>query len=275
MSKTSIIINNFRNKVYKGAKTNKSLKLLTHFTKIGNIPLQGRVFPLTFNEKNIFFYVPKNHLELAEAILHFEKSDTDCKEIIKYFEKNHKVVSSRRFLDVGANQGLYSLALRKENFDTLSVEGNHELANVIKINYLLNSYTSAAAVLEMWVTPNIESNYFKHEADFSLTNSVKKFGKTEILNKITLGELLSEFNPSVVKLDLEGLDSEVILSIKSKDFKNVDYLVIEQESDDLNSNKVTDHMKSLGMLNSLSTNLQGVLVDLKMTGLINRHYTRV
>jgi FkbM family methyltransferase len=275
MSKTSIIINNFRNKVYKGAKTNKSLKLLTHFTKIGNIPLQGRVFPLTFNEKNIFFYVPKNHLELAEAILHFEKSDTDCKEIIKYFEKNHKVVASRRFLDVGANQGLYSVALRKENFDTLSVEGNHELVNVIKINYLLNGYTTAAAVLEMWVTPNIESNYFKHEADFSLTNAVKKFGQTEILNKITLGELLSEFNPSVVKLDLEGLDSEVILSIKSKDFKNVDYLVIEQESDDLNSNKVTDHMKSIGMFNSLSTNLQGVLVDSKMTGLINRHYTRV
>ena len=275
MSKTSRIINNFRNNVYKSARTKKSLKLLTYFTKIGNIPLQGRVFPLTFNEKNILFYVPKNHLELAEAILHFEKSDTDCKEIIKYFEKNHKGVSRRRFLDVGANQGLYSLALRKENFDTLSVEGNHELANIIKINYLLNGYTTAAAVLEIWVTPNIESNYFKHESDFSLTNSVKNFGQTVILNKISLGELLLEYNPSVVKLDLEGLDSEVILSVKSKDFKNVDYLVIEQESDDLNSNKVKDHMKSMGMLNTLSTNLQGELVDLKTTGLINRHYSRV
>jgi FkbM family methyltransferase len=275
MSKTSRIIKNFRNKVYKGARTKKSLKLLTYFTKVGNIPLQGKILPLTFNEKNIFFYVPKNHLELAEAILHFEKSDTDCKEIIKYFEKNHKVVSSRRFLDVGANQGLYSLALRKHNFDTLSVEGNHELANLIKINYLLNNYTTAADVLEMWVTPNIESNYFKHESDFSLTNSVKNFGQTEILNKITLGELLLEFNPSVVKLDLEGLDSEVILSITSKDFKNVDYLVIEQKSDDLNSNKVKDHMKSMGLHNSLSTNLQGALVDLKTTGLINCHYTRV
>ena len=90
MSKTSRILNNFRNKAYKIARTKKSLKLLTYFTNIGNIPLQGKIFPITFNETNILFYVPKNHLELAEAILHFEKSDTECKEIIKYYEKNQK-----------------------------------------------------------------------------------------------------------------------------------------------------------------------------------------
>ena len=275
MNRISKKYNNFKGKVYTSTKNKKLLRFLIYFTKIGNIPLQGKIFQMAFNGKKILFYVPKNHLELSEAILHFEKSDIDCKEIIKYYEKNHKVVSGRRFLDVGANQGLYSLALKKENFDTLSVEGNHELANVIKINYLLNGYTTAADVLEMWCTPNIESNYFKHESDFSLTNSVQNFGENEIFNKITLEELILKFKPSVIKLDLEGLDSKIILSVKPKYFKNVDYLLIEQDSDDLNRTEVIDHIKSMGFFNSLATNLHGELVDFKSTSLTNRHYTRV
>ena len=88
-------------------------------------------------------------------------------------------------------------------------------------------------------------------------------------------ELILKFKPSVVKLDLEGLDSKIILSVKPKYFKNVDYLLIEQDSDDLNRTEVVDHIKSMGFFNSLATNLQGELVDLKATSLTNRHYTRV
>ena len=275
MTKTSKIYNNFKSKIYIVTRNKKSLKFLTYFTKIGNISSQGKIFKLDFNGKNIIFYVPKNHLELAEAILHFKKSSTDCTEIIKYFDKNNKVIPKRHFLDLGANQGLFSLALKKNGFKTLSVEGNHELANVLRINYLLNGYTSEENVLEKWVTPNIDSNYFKHESDFSLTNSVKNFGQNKIFNKITLTELLLVFKPSLVKLDLEGLDSEIILSTKPIDFESVVYLVIEQEINDLNSNKVESYMKSMSFLRSLTTNLHGKLVVSSVTGLTNIHYTRI
>jgi FkbM family methyltransferase len=271
----SKLINSFKSKAYTGMRGKKSLKFLTYFTKVGSIPTQGKIFKLVFNEKPIFFYVPKNHLELAEAILHFEKSDTDCKEIIKYFAKNHKIISKKDFLDLGANQGLYSLALRLNEFNVLSVEGNHELANLIRINYLLNGCTSEADVLEKWVTPNIDSTYFKHESDFSLTNSVKTFGQNKILNKITLAQLLLEFKPSLVKLDLEGLDTEIMLTIKPQDFESVIYLVIEQGGKETNDSKVEDHLKSLGFHKRLTTNLQGELVVSRIAGLTNVHYTRI
>jgi len=275
MNEISKNITILKSVVYISIKNKKLLKFLIYFTKIGNIPPQGKIFQLTFNESNILFCVPKNHLELAEAILHFQKSDTDCKEIIKYFDISRKIIFKKRFLDLGANQGLYSLALKKNNFDTLSVEGNHELANVLKINYLLNGYTSEVDVLEKWVIPNLDSNYYKHESDFSLTNSVKSFGQNEILNKITLAQLLLEFKPSLVKLDLEGLDTEIILTIKPQDFESVIYLVIEQGGKEINDSKVEDHLKSLGFHKRLTTNLQGELVISKISGLTNEHYTRV
>ena len=140
---------------------------------------------------------------------------------------------------------------------------------------MLNGYTSEENVLEKWVTPSIDSNYFKHESDFSLTNSVKNFGQNKIFNKITLTELLLVFKPSLVKLDLEGLDSEIILSTKPIDFESVVYLVIEQEINDLNSNKVESYMKSMSFLRSLTTNLHGKLVVSSVTGLTNIHYTRI
>jgi FkbM family methyltransferase len=275
MNEISKKYNYFKSVVYLSIKNKKLLKFLIYFTKIGNIPLQGKIFQLTFNESNILFYVPKNHLELAEAILHFQKSDTDCKEIIKYFDISRKIIFKKRFLDLGANQGLYSLALKKNNFDTLSVEGNHELANVLKINYLLNGYTSEVDVLEKWVIPNLDSNYYKHESDFSLTNSVKNFGQNKIFNKITLAQLLFEFKPSLVKLDLEGLDSEIILSTKYRDYEGVVYIVIEQDINDVNVSNVEDHLKSMGFLKSLTTNLQGELVVSRIAGLTNVHYVRI
>ena len=166
------------------------------------------------------------------------------------------------------------MALRLNGFNVLSVEGNHELANLIRINYLLNGCTSDADVLEKWVTPNIDSTYFKHESDFSLTNSVKNFGQNEILNKITLAQLLLEFKPSLVKLDLEGLDTEIMLTIKPQDFESVIYLVIEQGGKEINDSKVEDHLKRLGFHKRLTTNLQGELVISKISGLTNEHYTR-
>ena len=269
------ILNNFKSKLYIKVRNQKSLEFLKYLTKVGHIPSQGKIFELAFNERKILMYVPKIHLELAEAIIHFKSVSTDCEKIIEYFEKNSEVLLSRRFLDVGANQGLYTLALRTNSFDTLSVEGNHELANIIRINILLNESKTKSDVKNLWVTLDVKANYFKHESDFSLTNSVKKFGENEIFNKVTLVSLIREFNPSIVKLDLEGLDSEVILSIKTEDFINVDYLVIEQNNDDLITNKVEAHMKSMGFIKSLASNMLGELVDLKKPGLNNSHYTRI
>ena len=70
------------------------------------------------------------------------------------------------------------------------------------------------------------------------------------------------------------MDSDVILSVKVEDFRNVKYLVIEQNENDSNSKKVSTHLERMGFIKSLATNLLGELVDLNNPGLKNYHYTR-
>jgi len=206
------------------------------FSQIGVIPPEGKIFFVeNFDGKKldkVFFFVPSRYRELAEAIVHFRYSVFELKSVIDYLNYElEKSVSKIVFLDVGANQGLYSIFFLQNGFRSIACEGNHDTVSILKINYLLNGH-SEKDVIDKWVVPSLNSSYTYLNSESQLTNGL---AMTQIQSNhddksmVTLNYLLEEFHPRVLKIDIEGLDVDLLLSAERASLAYVDYLIIELE----------------------------------------------
>jgi FkbM family methyltransferase len=195
--------------------------------------------------KDYKLYIPREHPEIAESILFHKFKDLDTIEVINYFESNYPENKKKLFLDLGANFGYWSLILAKHGFDAYAVEGSEEISKVGKINFILNNLHSENYI-ESWVVPRKDKKYFKHESDFSFTNHLSENGIERIRNVTTLDELLKKHEPSVIKMDLEGFDAEILLNTDLHFITKLSYLVIEVENGSNQSSLIENHLLGQG-----------------------------
>jgi len=267
------MIKNIRAFLYKSVKQKVYLKSFYRFTKVGRLMQRYLGGWVVFFE-SFKLYVPLERKEFAESLLFHGFNDPDTLEIVKAFkkqklEKNKKLI----FLDLGASYGYWSLILSRNGFIPIAVEGSSEVAKVGKINFILNDLP-IENYLEKWVIPKDERTYFKHETEFSFTNHVSTTGNEPLRNTCTLSELISIYTPTVLKLDLEGLDTAVLLHTEEKLISKLSYIVVEIENGSDEAQEVKNFLSKLGFNLRKVFSIQGEIIDNQSRVLANMHFIK-
>lgn len=150
----------------------------------------------------------------------FEKFLTDIK---------HDVI----FLDIGANQGVFSLIAAKNKFihQIHSFEPNLEIAALLKKN--LSFARAANCTLHAVAISNQEGSVnFSFDGNHTgvghLTDSETGV-KVRSVNFHYLNEMFPDLIfPFIVKIDVEGFEKQVLIELfKSKIYKNITHIFIE------------------------------------------------
>lgn len=220
-------------------------------------------------------YIPIERKEFAESLLFHRFNDPDTSEIIKAFEQQ-KIERNNEsiFLDLGASYGYWSLLLNRNGFIPIAVEGSYEVAKVGKINFILNDLP-VENYLEKWVIPKDKKTYFKHETNFSFTNHLSTTGNELLKNTCTLSDLISTYAPTLLKLDLEGLDTTVLLHTEEILLSRLLYIVVEIENGSYEAQKVKDFLFNLGFNLRKVFSVQGEIIEDQSRALVNMHFTKL
>jgi FkbM family methyltransferase len=230
--------------------------------------LQGGV--ISFKGFNL--YIPLERKEFAESLLFHRFDDPDTLEIIETFNKQEiKGNNKLMFLDLGASYGYWSLFLSRNGFTSIAVEGSSEVAMVGKINFILNGMP-VENYLEKWVIPQDKRTYFKHETNFSFTNHVSTTGNEVLKDTCTLSELISTYKPTLLKLDLEGLDTAVLLHTDESLLGQLSYIVVEVNNGSDEAEEVKEFFFKLGFELRKVYSIHGKIINDQSRVLANMHF---
>ena len=162
------------------------------------------------------------------------------------------------FIDIGANQGLYSLVASKNEKiqKVFCVEPSLKTIKILKSNLLKNQ------VLDFEIIPFAISdkegraslkNFENHSGKSTLLESNQEFDNTEKIDSIThlnLEKLIISSNNLFIKIDVEGLEEIVINEVsKCSFFKNVKHIFYEVNEGWINHELIVKKLKNHGFLN--------------------------
>jgi len=188
-----------------------------------------------------------------------------------YFFSNFlkKIKSNYEFIDIGANQGIYSLiASQNSNFKKViafePITSTYKLfKDNIKINKSKKIFVKKLAISD---TSGISKIYFnkKHSGAASIykgnTKNSQKILKIKTIDYKILNKILNSKTKKIVKIDVEGHELVVLNQlIKLNFFKLIDYIFIEVN---FNFNKTNYIKKKLAKYN---------FKDVYKTKTINNH----
>ncbi len=170
---------------------------------------------------------------------------------------------------MGASYGYWSLLLSNHGFIPIAIDGSSEVSKVGKINFILNGIPPEN-YLEKWIIPVKGHTYYKHESSFSFTNHINLLGTDAIRNTCTLNELLDMYKPSLIKLDLEGLDFSILINTEVRLLQNIKYIVIEVQNFSDESLLIKEFLvkqgfallKTIGLDGTILTNDESVIANL-------------
>lgn len=180
-----------------------------------------RIYPdrvMLFNKKD--FWVKPNDPGISTDLFLFGiREQTMTNAIRVLFEDNPP---KGTFLDIGANLGYYSAVLSKYFDIIVAVEVNEKLIHILRKNIPKNS-----KIINKAVVGDITKNYVFEERSESNLGKVSEStaGRTDKINVISFDEILLEYRPSMIKMDIEGSEYEII---ENSSFKHKPkYLFIE------------------------------------------------
>lgn len=166
--------------------------------------------------------------------------------IFSFYEANRN--RYHRVVDIGANIGLHSIILSKCGFEVRSFEPDPDHFEILRRNLELNQCV------------NVEANNAAVSAEAGAQEFVRVLGNTTASHLIgsrdPYGELESflvdvdSIKPLIewadlIKIDIEGHESHVLLATSRDDWQTTDALVEIQN--DVNARAVYDHFKNLGV----------------------------
>lgn len=132
-------------------------------------------------------------------------------------------------LDIGANIGMFSVLAAKKGAKVYSFEPEHENCEIAQKNININNVSNKIILHEKAVVGNddlvrpFSINPHKNKGLHSL---VIKRGRYSVDVKCeNINDILKRVNPTIIKMDIEGGEYEVLLAIN--DFRNVKELIFE------------------------------------------------
>jgi len=172
--------------------------------KLFNKPL---IFTLTNKSKLI---AKKNH-KSAISNYYFGLYEFNDMAFTLHFLRN-----SDSFVDIGANIGSYTiLASAHVGASTIAFEPNPQTFNSFKKNILLNRIESKCEIYQMALGAKKTEVKFTHDSDTTNHVATAKETKTINIQLDTLDEMLANHQvPRLIKIDVEGFESEVIAGAK-------------------------------------------------------------
>jgi FkbM family methyltransferase len=155
----------------------------------------------------------------------------------------------KKVLDLGANVGLHSIALNKLGMDVTCFEADPQTFSQLESNLKLNQATSVHPI-------NAAAGSYDGFAEFTrvcgnLTGShlsgakPNPYGKLERFDVtvVNIGSIAANFD--LIKIDIEGQESDVLTSISISDAQRIDFM-LEVNGDD-NAEIIFDYVKQVNM----------------------------
>ena len=182
---------------------------------------------ILIKKKNISFFLLNDFKSFGVAKFFLIK-DPEILKWIESFEKNSK------FLDIGANIGIYSLYAAKHEVKTMAIEPNFINFSQLNKNIFINNIKNISSALffleqeNRLLTIKVSNFSIGNSENYSFNNSSKglKYVKN-ILPATTLDQFCSEidFWPNYIKFDIDGNELNVIKGCKktllNKNFRSI------------------------------------------------------
>lgn len=191
-----------------------------------------------YYEKNIFRFVDRNYIT-NYRFLTFSTKEPDTLSWIKKMRKNSV------FWDVGANVGLYSIfAAKISSSKVYAFEPSFLNLELLYKNININLLNDRITIIPIALNNKCEEGYFqlgsldyggalstfsnKHEKDKKNSNSYK----TISISSLKLKKIFSLENPNYIKIDVDGLEYEILQSLETI-LKDVRSILVEINNNNL------------------------------------------
>lgn len=197
-------------------------------------------------KKNENIVAPIDNIILP-SILNSGAWESHIIKLIKKYSKKRKFI----LLDIGANIGLMSRQIINSKIKiskTFCFEPDKKKIEFIRYN--LSKYKNIKIMNYGLGKKDINTKLYKNIYNFGDTSFVKKtsnFSKAKVknINKFFSKNLSLNKLPIIYKSDTQGMDEEIILSLKEKFLKNIEILIIE-----INNNRMI--LKNIEKFNKIT-----------------------
>lgn len=213
------------------------------YQQIRRFPKLLRFLPLKINKLGsrysvvsvgkLEFVILRDFLEMREFLVNEDFAE-------HRFVLQHS--SPLRLLDLGCHIGTWSIYFASKGIEVIGVDANSDVLRCLRASLQLNN--SSGKILNKIVSPAGTKVIFRPGSN-SLTGSATRVTSTEYGDKpIDLPTLIARFSPDFVKLDLEGLDIDCVLEVPRHLLLQLNYLVIELNSNDTKITKLISHLRA-------------------------------
>ena len=200
----------------------------------------------SLGQKNESINLPIDNIILP-SILKNGAWESHIIKIIKKYSKKRRFI----FLDIGANIGLISRQVIKSKINISKIfcfEPDKEKIKFIRYN--LANYKNIKIMNYGLGKKDINLKLYKNIYNFGDTSFIKKtsnFSKAKIknINNFFMKNLSSNKLPIIYKSDTQGMDEEIIFSLKETFLKNIEILIIE-----ISNNK--ENLKNINKFNKIT-----------------------
>ena len=173
--------------------------------------------------ENVSFYAKKQLTGITGNIYTGLHEFKDMAFLIHYLKKED------RFMDIGANVGSYTLlATGLKKCKTIAFEPVSSTFNILKKNILLNNIEDKAVCYQKCVGSNHEIVNFTFNEDTA--NHIEPIATkaTFSVETVRVDDFLKPFNPTILKIDVEGFETEVLNgAAKTLSNKELNVIIIE------------------------------------------------
>ena len=141
----------------------------------------------------------------------------------------HFLKEKDTFFDVGANVGVYSLlASGVANAKSIAFEPSKKTIDLLSKNVNLNKLEHLVDCMPVGVGKEKATLWFTKGEDTTNHITKKKETDSEIIQVISLDSLFPIFHPCVIKIDVEGFETEVLKGAENiLDSKDLKAIIIE------------------------------------------------
>ena len=151
------------------------------------------------------------------------RPETIDREIIKSVKRDYAslpVTPSDIVLDIGAHIGIFSIRAAKKASFVYSYEPSRENCQYLDMNLRSNdiencSWYNKAVVGNLDRTRSLNINIRKNSGGHTLIPKMRGDAHSQIVECTNINDIISDKKPTIVKMDCEGSEYEIIRGIKS------------------------------------------------------------
>lgn len=208
---------NLELKINKSKNDNMKLKNINNF-----LGCSGKIIEIEFKEKskNISCLIPDDQkwTSIKDVLL--------LEEYQRLSDFNLSNFKDGIIVDAGANTGLFSIKSSMYAKKVISIEPESLNSKLLKININRNFCRNIQTIGKgLWTE---EGQFILKEGDHSGSHSIKKNGKGEKINTVSLEKIINNLKRiNLLKMDIEGAEFRVIDKTPNKKLGKIDNIVAE------------------------------------------------